>query len=78
MHLKIKKAITGRGSASKEQVADVTNTQPKEMPKYLDATDGLLQQFVTDYKIVAQSSKTNNYSSWSNFVKDNENRVKKG
>ena len=41
--LKIKKAITGRGAASKEQVAGmlVKILNLTEMPKYLDATDGL-------------------------------------
>ena len=41
--LKIKKSITGRGAASKEQVAGMLMQMLnlKEMPKYLDATDGL-------------------------------------
>ena len=79
--LKIKKAITGRGSASKEQVAGMLMQilNLKEMPKYLDATDGLAAAVCHGLQNSSSgSSKTNNYSSWSNFVKDNENRVKKG
>jgi crossover junction endodeoxyribonuclease RuvC len=40
---KVKQSITGKGSASKEQVASMLQTllSFKEMPKHLDATDGL-------------------------------------
>lgn len=40
---RIKQAITGNGNSSKEQVAAMLQTLLKfeEMPKYLDATDGL-------------------------------------
>ena len=76
--LKIKKSITGRGSASKEQVAGmlIQMLNLKKMPKYLDATDGLaaavchgLQNDMTEAK--------KGYSSWANFVKNNENRIDK-
>tara|TARA_A100000164_G_scaffold381134_1_gene431388 strand:+ start:2282 stop:2839 length:558 start_codon:yes stop_codon:yes gene_type:complete len=76
--LKIKKSITGRGSASKEQVAGMLMQMLnlKEMPKYLDATDGLaaavchgLQNGITGTK--------KGYSSWENFIKNNENRIDK-
>lgn len=76
--LKIKKSITGRGSASKEQVAGMLMQMLnlKEMPKYLDATDGLaaavchgLQNDITGAK--------KGYSSWANFIKNNENRIDK-
>lgn len=41
--LKIKQSITGKGSASKEQVARMLQTILRfdDLPKYLDATDGL-------------------------------------
>ena len=74
--LKIKKSITGRGSASKEQVAGMLMQMLnlKEMPKYLDATDGLaaavchaLQNGISETK--------KSYSSWENFIKTNENRI---
>jgi crossover junction endodeoxyribonuclease RuvC len=40
---KIKMSITGSGNASKEQVASMLKSllEIKDMPKYLDATDGL-------------------------------------
>ena len=40
---KIKMAITGKGTASKEQVAAMLKSilKIKELPKQLDATDGL-------------------------------------
>ena len=40
---KIKMAITGKGKASKEQVAAMLKSilNIKEMPKHLDASDGL-------------------------------------
>mgnify|MGYP001969256550 CR=1 FL=1 len=76
--LKIKKSITGRGTASKEQVAGMLMQMLnlKEKPKHLDATDGLaaavchgLQNGMTDTK--------KGYSSWANFIKNNENRINK-
>lgn len=43
--LKIKMAITGNGSSSKEQVAymlqNLLNINKEDMPKFLDATDAL-------------------------------------
>ena len=43
MPTKVKKAITGKGAASKQQVAAMVKsiTQYKEDPNYLDATDAL-------------------------------------
>ena len=76
--LKIKKAITGRGSASKEQVAGMLMQilKMKEMPKYLDATDGLAAAVCHGLQNgISNSAK--NYSSWSNFIKENKGRVGK-
>jgi crossover junction endodeoxyribonuclease RuvC len=77
--LKIKKAITGRGSASKEQVAGMLMQllNLKEMPKYLDATDGLAAAVCHGLQNGALGSKKG-YSSWSNFIKDNEDRIDNG
>ena len=74
--LKIKKSITGRGSASKEQVAGMLMQMLnlKEVPKYLDATDGLAAAVCLDYKTVLGQK---GYSSWANFIKNNENRIDK-
>lgn len=74
---KIKMAITGNGNASKEQVAKMLqNTlQLKELPKNLDATDGLAAavcHFYNAGKITSGKS----YTGWSAFVKQNPKKVK--
>lgn len=74
---KIKMAITGNGNASKDQVAKMLQNllQMKELPKNLDATDGLAAavcHFYNDGKITIGKS----YSGWSSFVKQNEDRIK--
>ncbi len=73
---KIKMAITGNGNASKEQVAKMLQSLLglKEIPKNLDATDGLAAavcHFYNEGKI--ESGK--NYSGWGSFVKQNEKRI---
>ncbi len=75
--LKIKKSITGKGSASKEQVAGMLMQMLnlKEMPKYLDATDGLAAAVC--HGLQNTNTKTgSHYSTWESFVKNNSNRVK--
>lgn len=76
--LKIKKAITGRGSASKEQVAAMLAHILKEKTEheFLDATDGLAaavcHYFQKDPKQSGES-----YNDWGSFVKRNPGRVQK-
>ena len=72
---KIKLAITGRGQASKEQVAGMlTNMLSiKTQPKYLDATDGLAAAVC--HALQNENSITNKKTSWSQFVKNNPNRI---
>ena len=76
--MKIKMAITGNGSASKEQVAAmlqrILKLRNDEMPKFMDATDALgaaychfIQKGVT--------STEKKYSSWKDFVKKNAGKV---
>jgi len=75
--LKIKKSITGKGSASKEQVAGMLMQMLnlKEMPKYLDATDGLAAAVC--HGLQNTNAKTgSHYSTWESFVKNNTNRIK--
>lgn len=75
---RIKQAITGSGSASKEQVAAMLQTILKfeEMPKYLDATDGLAAAVCHHYsKGVGEHNKSKS-SNWSSFVKNNPERKK--
>jgi len=77
--LKIKKAITGRGSASKEQVAGMLMQilKMKEMPKYLDATDGLAVALCHHYSKGKGENNKNKSSSWSGFLQTNPKRLKK-
>ena len=74
---KIKMAITGNGNASKEQVAKMLQSvlSLKELPKNLDATDGLAAavcHFYNAGKVTVGKS----YTGWGAFVKQNEKRIK--
>lgn len=75
---KIKMAITGNGNASKEQVAKMLQSllQLKELPKNLDSTDGLAAAVCHFYNM-GKTSGEKNYTGWSAFLKQNEERVKK-
>ncbi len=74
----IKQAITGNGNASKEQVAAMlVRLLNIEMPKYLDATDGLAAAVTHHFqgnKIPGKEG--GSYSSWDSFIKNNPGRVK--
>lgn len=74
---KIKMAITGNGNASKEQVAKMLQTllNIKELPKNLDATDGLAAAVCHFYN-KGNNSSEKKYNSWSSFVNNNKGRVK--
>ena len=73
---KIKMSITGQGTASKEQVAAMLKSLLKinEMPKHLDASDGLAAA-VCHYFQNGKISGGKSYSGWSSFLKDNPNRL---
>lgn len=75
---KIKQAITGNGNASKEQVAKMLQSllKLKELPKKLDATDGLAAAVCHYFQTGKSYSGKKNYSGWSSFVKDNPDRTK--
>ena len=75
---KIKKAITGNGNASKEQVAAMLQSllNIENLPKHLDATDGLAAAVCHFYNSGKVTS-TKSYSGWDAFVKQNEARIKK-
>lgn len=74
---KIKLAITGRGTASKEQVAAMLKSilNIKEMPKHLDASDGLAAA-VCHYFQRNKNSKAKSYTGWKDFLKDNPKKLK--
>lgn len=69
---KIKQSITGKGTASKEQVAGMLKTllNLKALPKYLDATDGLAVA-VCHYFQGNNTQSKKGYSSWKSYVKQN-------
>jgi crossover junction endodeoxyribonuclease RuvC len=75
---KIKMAITGQGNASKEQVANILQRMLKfdEMPKNLDATDGLAAavcHFFQNQAVLASAGKA---KSWKEFIAKNPERAK--
>lgn len=75
---RIKQAITGSGNASKEQVAAMLQNilKFKEMPEYLDATDGLAAAVCHFYsKGVGEHNKSKS-KDWASFIKNNPGRTK--
>jgi crossover junction endodeoxyribonuclease RuvC len=76
---KIKMAITGSGSASKEQVANLLKLelQIKDMPEYMDATDALGAAVCHFHqtKFGSRIAKSGN-NDWKSFIKNNPGRVK--
>jgi crossover junction endodeoxyribonuclease RuvC len=76
---KIKKAITGSGAASKEQVAGMVQRTLKlrdeDMPKQLDATDGIAVALCHHYQLSSPTMQSGG-SGWKAFIKDNPSRVK--
>lgn len=76
--LRIKQAITGRGSASKEQVALFLKQylHLKEESKFLDATDGLAAAVCHFFQANAPVSSSGS-NSWKAFISKNPGRVKK-
>ena len=74
---KIKMAITGQGAASKEQVAGFLKAvlHFDEIPKNLDATDGLAAAMCHFYQR-NNTPASKSYSGWEDFVKKNSDRLK--
>lgn len=78
----IKQSITGNGAASKEQVAAMLQTLCtfEEMPRYLDATDGLAVALCHFFKNGKENNslavKGKKASGWSAFLKENPDRLK--
>lgn len=73
---KIKQSITGRGAASKEQVAEMLMRllNMKEMPHYLDATDAVAVA-VCHYFQKGPAMAGEKLSGWQAFIKKNPGRV---
>lgn len=76
--MKIKMAITGVGTASKEQVADMLrrmmHLDKEEMGKFLDATDALAAAYC-HFLQMERPMPDKKYSSWKDFVNKNKDRM---
>lgn len=77
--LKIKMALTGTGSASKEQVAGmlqrILKLKASEMPKYMDATDALAAAYCHFMQMSRPDTGATQFKSWKDFAIRNKNRV---
>ena len=75
---RIKQAITGMGSASKEQVAAILKNLLKmeSLPEYLDATDGLAAAVCHHFSKGQGTHNKGQGNSWKSFIKNNPNRSK--
>ena len=75
---KIKMAITGQGNASKEQVAFILQRMLKidQLPKNLDATDGLAAAICHFFQKNYSSNSKDKLKSWKDFILKNPERVK--
>lgn len=75
---KIKQSITGRGNASKEQVAAMACNflNIKEIPKFLDVTDALAIALCHYFQKNNLSNEGAHYSSWQGFLSKNPDRIK--
>lgn len=73
---KIKLAITGNGNASKEQVAAMLQRLLgfENMPKYLDATDGLAAAVCHHFQNSNIASGENKVNGWKGFLTKNPER----
>ena len=78
--MKIKMALTGNGSASKEQVAGMLQRLLKipndEMGKFMDATDALAAAYC-HYLQMGRPTSDVKYRGWKDFVNKNQDKVSK-
>ncbi len=74
---KIKQAITGIGNASKEQVAAMLQRLLgfENIPKYLDATDGLAAAVCHHFQNSNPHFKAGKSKNWKSFIQENPEKV---
>lgn len=76
---KIKQSVTGNGNSSKEQVAAMLQTllKFKDMPQFLDATDGLAIALCHFFQGSSSAEFSGaKYNSWKSFIANNPDKVK--
>ena len=77
--LKIKMAITGNGSASKEQVAGMLkrllSLTDDQMPHLMDATDALAAAYCHFLQMGRPETGERHYNSWKDFALKNQSRI---
>ena len=77
--MKIKMALTGNGTASKEQVAGMLQRllriPDSEMGKFMDATDALAAAYCHFLQMGRPESNAPHYKGWKEFVNKNKDKV---
>lgn len=79
--MRIKQAITGSGSASKEQVAGMLQRYlkipPTSMPRELDATDGLAAALCHHFLTCSPMARSSQAATknWADFVRQHPDRI---
>jgi crossover junction endodeoxyribonuclease RuvC len=77
--MKIKMALTGNGSASKEQVAGMLQRllkiKEEEMGKFMDATDALAAAYCHYLQMGRPETGATHYKGWKDFVNKNQDKV---
>lgn len=78
--LKIKMAITGNGSASKDQVAGMLqkllHLRDDQMPHFMDATDAVAVAYCHFLQMNRPTTDARHYGSWKDFARKNTDRVR--
>jgi crossover junction endodeoxyribonuclease RuvC len=74
---KIKQSVTGNGNSSKEQVAAMLQTllNFQDMPKYLDATDGLAAAVCHHFQGNSNVPSAKKVNGWKGFLTENPDRA---
>ncbi len=77
--MKIKMALTGNGSASKEQVAGMLQRllkiKEEEMGKFMDATDALAAAYCHYLQMGRPETGDTHYKGWKDFINKNQDKV---
>lgn len=75
---RVKQSITGKGSASKEQVAKMLQSmlQMETMPKHFDATDALAVAVCHHNSTRKIQVTGKQYKGWSDFIQNNPGKIK--